>query len=388
MMAEQRKIRVLMTSPSSDMGGAEKTFWFLSSRLKADKKYEIYGAFPRGSLYPKLKANFKKTQALFLIEFIPRGVNPLSVLRWPLYLITLALNFLLCLKEILLNQIDIIYVNSSIQLSAVLAARLTNRKLMVFVLEDYYHDNLQMRHWLFSLLSRSADLLLCQSGRLENDLKSYGAKVKVIYAGVYEIEGRPSELKSHDPRFFNVGIIGKIYPLKGQATVIAALERLVREGLPIKVHILGGYRRFSNNYFYYRKLKRLVENKGLIEKVVFEEPASLSQIYLGLDAVVIASRSEGFSLVYPEALKYGRPVIATCTGVMADVGKEGENLMFFDYGDDQHLAEKIKLIYSNKELRSKLAQNGYLTYRKYFQEDLIGQQFISEINEVANAHRN
>ena len=376
-----------MTSPSSDMGGAEKTFWFLSSRLKVDDRFEVFGAFPKGGLYPKLIFNFKKVQRLFFIEFIPRGSNLFSFLRWPLYLLTLTLNFFLCLKEIIFNQIDLVYVNSSIQLSAVLAARLTNQKLIIFVLEDYYYDNPGARNWLLNMLSKNAVLLLCQNSKLERDLKDIGGTVKVIYAGAYEVEERPLPLKNPDPSSFNVGIIGKIYPLKGQVTVIASLERLVKEGFPIKVHILGGYRRFSKNYLYYRNIIKIIEDKGLTDRVAFEEPVSLSQIYQRLDVVVIASQSEGFSLVYPEALRFGKPVISTRTGVMADVGKDGENLLFFDYGNERQLAEKIRMLYSDKGLYSRLAKNGKDTYQAYFKEENIARQFVQIMTEVGHAHR-
>lgn len=376
-----------MTSPSSDMGGAEKTFWFLSSQVKEDKKYEIYGAFPRGNLYPKLRANFKQVQALFFIEFIPRGLSPFSILRWPLYVLTLIINFLLCLKMIWLEQIDMVYVNSSIQFSAVLAARLTNRKLIVFVLEDYYYSNPGIRDRLFAVLSKNSEILLCQNKKLEKDLRSYGGKVEMIYASAYEIESQPGHPKKTDPRFFNIGLVGKIYPLKGQAIMIAALGLLVKEGMPIKAHILGGYRMFSKNYFYYKELKRTIHDKCLMDNVVFDEPASLSQIYQGLDAVVIASNSEGFSLVYPEALKFGKPVISTRTGVMVDVGRDGENLIFFKHGNVLQLAEKIKLLYSNKGLYDRLVKNGKETYEIHFDKEKISRQFLHILDEVANARR-
>lgn len=376
-----------MTSPSSDIGGAEKSFWFLSSKLREDEQFEIYGAFPKGRWYPKLKLNFKEVQPLFCIEFIPRGLSPFSILRWPLYVLTLAVNFLLCIGEILLKKIDLVYVNSSIQLSAVLAAILTGRKLVVFLPEDYFYNNLRLRKWLFILLSKAAHRLLCQSSKLEKDLKYLRGKVRVIYAGAYEIEEQQSNEIKSDPLFFKVGIIGKIYPLKGQETFVKAIQCLVQEGWPVKGYILGGYRRFSNNYFYYKKLKRLIDRQGLKDRVIFAGPASLQGIYQGLDAVAIASESEGFCLVYPEALKFGRPVISTRTGVMADVGRDGENLLFFNYGEDRQLAEKIKKLYLDKELYSKIVQNGQNTYRTYFQEDLIARQFIQTITEVAHAHR-
>ena len=378
-----------MTSPSSDMGGAEKTFWFLSSRLKVDGRFEIFGAFPRGSLFSKLKLNFKGIQSLFCVEFIPRAPGLFFIIRGPLYLLTLMINALLCIKAILINKIDIVYVNSSIQLSAVLAAVFTRRRLAVFILEDYFYDNLKLRKWLFRLLSKYADILMCQTNTIKNSLLEIKEQqVEVIYSGVYDIEEEQAIHSNPDSSSFRAGIIGKIYPLKGQATFIKAIGQLIQESLPVKGYIYGNCRRFSPNYFYLRKLENYIEKMKLSENIIFMENQSLRSIYEGLDAVIIASQSESSPLVFSEALKFGKPVISTRTGVMADVGKDGENILFFDYGDDRQLAEKIKMLHANKELYSKLVKNGRDTYQAYFNEEKIAIKFIQIMTEVANAHRN
>ncbi|MFA4905616.1 MAG: glycosyltransferase family 4 protein [Candidatus Margulisiibacteriota bacterium] len=387
-MSEQIKINVLMTSPSSDMGGAEKTFWFLSSRLKADDRFEVFGAFPRGSLYPKLKLNFKVVQSLFCIEFIPRVRGLFFIVRGPLYLLTLLINALLCIKAILINKVNIVYVNSSIQLSAVLAAVLTRRKLVVFILEDYFYDNPKLRKWLFYLLAKHADILMCQTNTIKNSLLEIKERqVEIIRSGVYDSEAAQEIARHPDKKYFQVGIIGKIYPLKGQATFIKAIGQLIQEGLPVKGYIYGNCRRYSPNYFYFNKLKNYIEKMKLSENIIFVENQSLRSIYEGLDVVVIASQSESSPLVFSEALKFGKPVISTRTGVMADVGKDDENLLFFDFGNERQLAEKIKMLFSDKGLYFRLLKNGRETYQVYFNEDNVARQFVQLMTEVGHAHR-
>lgn len=377
-----------MTSPSSDMGGAEKTFWFLSSRLKADNRFEAFGAFPKGGLYPKLIFNFKKVQRLFFIEFIPRTQGIFFIIRWPLYLLTLMTNILLCIKVILINKIDIVYVNSSIQISAVAAAVLTRRRLVVFVLEDYFYNNLKLRKWLFRLLSKYADILMCQTNTIKNSLLEIkGQQVEIIYSGVYDIKEEQAIHSNPDSNYFRVGIIGKIYPLKGQETFIKAIGQLIHEGLPVKGYIYGNCRRFSPNYFYLRKLKNYIEKMKLSENIIFMENQSLRSIYEGLDVVVIASQSESSPLVFSEALKFGNPVISTRTGVMADVEKDGENLLFYDFGDYIGLAAQIKRLYMDEGMRKRLVENGKKLYQQKFNEAIIAEKFVKILNEAAHAPR-
>jgi glycosyltransferase involved in cell wall biosynthesis len=382
MMAEQRNIRVLMTSPSSDMGGAEKTFWFLSSRLKVDGRFEIFGAFPRGIIFPRLKRNFSRMQVLMNQEFIPR-----NVFRWPFYCLVFTINFILCLKEILLKKIDLVYVNTSFNLSAVWAARITGKKLAVFVLEDYFYNDPPRKARLLNFLSRSAQLIICQNKHLAENIREQGGEVRVIYAGAYEIEEKTPKPQATDHEHFTAGIIGKIHPLKGQDTFIKAIGILKREGLPVKGHIFGDYRRFSKEAIYHGKLIAYLKDNGLERDISFGRPFSLAEMYGKLDAVVIASENEGFSLVFPEALKSRKPVVSTRTGVMADVGKDGENLLFFDYGNERQLAEKLKELYHNKSLRDRLVNGGLATYKSHFEEERIARQLIGALAEVADANR-
>lgn len=380
-MAEQRKIRVLMTSPSSDMGGAERSFWFLSTQLKTDPAFEVYGAFPPGTLYGKLKKNFLKVQPLLMVEFIPKATNLLWPFRLCFYLLTLAINIMLCIKEILLNRIDLVYVNSSVQLSSLLAAKMLGRRVVVFVREDYFYDRPGLKRWLFGLLIGSARLLFCQSKELAAQLK--GVKIIFLYDSAYELEDEPQNRMETPSPDFKIGLIGKIYPLKGQETLIRALGIVDGEHLPIKAYLYGSCRRFSSNQRYLRELKTLIRDLKLERKVVWAgEPVSLKKIYSGLDAVVIASENEGFSMVYPEALKFGKPVISTPTGIMAEVGREGENIMFFDHKDHQALAKMIASLYKGAGLRKHLADKGSELYQRMFNEKQTAETFKRGIKEA------
>jgi glycosyltransferase involved in cell wall biosynthesis len=155
----------------------------------------------------------------------------------------------------------------------------------------------------------------------------------------------------------------------------------------VKGLILGDYRRFSKEANYFRKLQVYMKDKGLERDISFGRPFSLAEMYGKLDAVVIASESEGFSLVYPEALKSRKPVVSTRTGVMADVGKDGENLLFFDHGNERQLADKLKELHNNKSMRDRLVNGGLATYKTYFEEERIARQLIGALAEAAHANR-
>jgi glycosyltransferase involved in cell wall biosynthesis len=363
------------------MGGAERSFWFLSAQLKTDPGFEVFGAFPPGTLYGKFKKNFLKVQPLLMVEFIPKAVNLLWPLRLFIYALTLAVNFLLSVKEILLHKIDLVYVNSSIQLSTLLAAKMLGRRAIVFVREDYFYDRPGLKRWLFGLLAGSARLLFCQSIKLAAQFKR--VKVSFLYDSAYELKDEPQSRMETPSPDFKIGLIGKIYPLKGQETLIRALGIVDGEHLPIKAYLYGSCRRFSSNQRYLRKLQALIRDLKLEEKVVLAgEPLSLKIIYSGLDAVVIASENEGFSLIFPEALKFGKPVISTRTGIMAEVGREGENLLFFDYNDHQALANKLISLYRDAGLRKRLVGNGKELFQRMFDERLTAETFKRGIKET------
>jgi glycosyltransferase involved in cell wall biosynthesis len=72
------------------------------------------------------------------------------------------------------------------------------------------------------------------------------------------------------------------------------------------------------------------------------------------DAAILTSRWENFPHSVVEALAVGTPVIATTTGGVAEVVRDGENGLLVAAGDAHELARALRRFFSDDEMRAHL----------------------------------
>lgn len=135
-----------------------------------------------------------------------------------------------------------------------------------------------------------------------------------------------------------LGGAGALVGWKRWDLVIEALARLP-ENLRTRVtfeHIGGGGERPA--------LEALARARGVAEQVRFCGNEGSSERLLGaIDALVVASENEPFSLAMLEALAAGVPVLAADSGGARDVIRAGENGFLFRTGDAADLARRLEL---------------------------------------------
>ena len=110
------------------------------------------------------------------------------------------------------------------------------------------------------------------------------------------------------------------------------------------------------------ELKAMVTEKGLADRIDFVPLVAqqkLGELYRRSDVVVLASEGEGFGLVLVEAGLTGRPVIAARSGGITDIVEDGVNGLFFEVGDIESLAAKLKAIFADRSLRTRLGEGGH-----------------------------
>lgn len=92
----------------------------------------------------------------------------------------------------------------------------------------------------------------------------------------------------------------------------------------------------------------------------------------------MASYAEGFPMAVLDAFSYGLPVITSLAGGIGDVAKDGENMLVFNAGDINKLAEHLECMISNTSLRETLAANSLQLNQTTFNIKTITQQ-LSDI---------
>jgi glycosyltransferase involved in cell wall biosynthesis len=70
----------------------------------------------------------------------------------------------------------------------------------------------------------------------------------------------------------------------------------------------------------------------------------------------LPSYAEGFPMAVLDAWAYGLPVITTPVGGIPDVAVDGENMLLFNPGDVNKLAENIEILITDTDIRERISQ--------------------------------
>jgi Glycosyltransferase len=152
---------------------------------------------------------------------------------------------------------------------------------------------------------------------------------------------------------FVVLTVCRLVPEKGVQTLIRAASRL-RDISELKVVVVG-------DGPYRGVLEELVKDLGLEGIVRFDGWVHGRQVglyYSAADCFVLASVEESFGIVLLEALMYGLPVIASDNWGAREILGEKLPDFLFPVDDDVTLAEKIRRVYSDEEVRKTFSRTG------------------------------
>lgn len=144
-------------------------------------------------------------------------------------------------------------------------------------------------------------------------------------------------------------VVGCISRLKNQEQLVRAAKFLPDD---IKIFFAG----IEPGLF-----DDLTEELDIRNEIIYAGVVPVDDVvnYYGLlDVFVLPSTMDGFGLVLVEAMGMGVPVVATRYFGIIDVLDHQRNGLWFEDGDIDELAEKIKTALYDDEVRSKLIENG------------------------------
>lgn len=178
--------------------------------------------------------------------------------------------------------------------------------------------------------------------------------------------------------------VGRIEPLKGVDTLIRAMaivkETCVLFQCPDYLIIIGGDPEEDPQEMSaeMNRLQDLCQELGLTSVILFlgkRGQATLPYYYSAAEVVVMPSFYESFGMVALEAMACGTPVIASRVGGLAHLVQEGVTGYFVPAQDPNALAEKLRLIFVENELRTQLGENAVI-YAQNFSWEKITSQII------------
>ena len=238
--------------------------------------------------------------------------------------------------------------------------RLLHRRLyywLVMLLERRIYSNPRIS--LIPIAQKTAAALQRLYGRNGN--------LPVVYAGLDHAKFNPEvrqrlrnesreQLGLGDGRFVLL-LIGNDWRLKGLPTLLGALQKL--KDLPVGLLVAG-----KDDPFPYRKRLR---EYGLEERVRFlPSRPDVEFYYAAADAYVGPSLEDAFAQPPAEAMACGLPVIISITMGASEIMHDGvDGLILRDPTSVEDLAAKIRLLWTDAALRSRLGTQATQTAQQY-----------------------
>jgi phosphatidyl-myo-inositol dimannoside synthase len=109
------------------------------------------------------------------------------------------------------------------------------------------------------------------------------------------------------------------------------------------------------------RLEKLAHRVGVDEQVTFAgavDSAALRGFYEACEIFVMPSRTEGFGIVFLEAMALGKPVVGGNHGGTPEVWADGTAGFLVDHGDVRALAGRLRLLLGDCNLRSRMGTIG------------------------------
>ena len=123
-------------------------------------------------------------------------------------------------------------------------------------------------------------------------------------------------------------------------------------------------------------LERQAVELGLEDRVRFlgaQPRERVFELFAAADAAILSSSWENFPHAVVESLAAGTPVLATATGGVAEVVRDGENGLLVPVGDAAALGEAIRRFFADEALRRRLRAAAAPSIAEYAPERVFAQ---------------
>lgn len=234
------------------------------------------------------------------------------------------------------------------------------------------------RFFIGRLLKRAKTIIVNSSYMKSEFIKRYPKytdKIKIIPNGLNVEAYEKAEKKAFigDPYVFYVG---RIVEKKGVDLLVKAFYKLKNSNLKLVIEGKGEE---------LPKIKNMVKGLGLEKDIIFtngemlrkEKIETMKSALFG----VVPSRVEPFGIVALEFMAAGTPFVASKTGGLNDLLRDGETCLFFENGNIDDLADKMELMLSDHLLRERLIASSQSEVQNY-QWGTISSRYLNCFDEL------
>jgi len=211
-------------------------------------------------------------------------------------------------------------------------------------------------------------------------------RIRLIPSGI-DLEKFVPVTHKKKEKNFNVGIIGRLTPIKGHLYFIKAMAKVAKVIPNIKIWIVGDAP--LSRVAYKEEIQVLARRLGLSEHTEFlGAQKNITEIIQQLDVLVLATVvPEAFGRVVIEAGACNIPVVATRVGGVVDIIEDGVNGILVAPADPDGMAQGIIRVLNNRDEAAVLAGNAYKKVQEEYSAQLMAERTLSAYKEALENSR-
>jgi glycosyltransferase involved in cell wall biosynthesis len=230
-------------------------------------------------------------------------------------------------------------------------------------------------------MHRRMDHIVCVSQGQADKVIRFGtpaSRVSVIYNAVrmdrfnvpsdIVFRHRLESMFPNKPKFI-IGSAGRLSPEKGFDILVTAADKLVKAGLDVGIVIFG-------DGVLQTPLQKQIDDCGIAQFVTLAGfTDQLDQYMHHFDLFVQSSHTEGMPSVLLEAMSARTAVVATQVGGTGELVVEGSTGLMVPPNDPDVLADAMKKVLSDDELRRTMENNGRQRVEKSFDIEVQAEKY-------------
>lgn len=215
-----------------------------------------------------------------------------------------------------------------------------------------------------------------------NQLNVESSRVEIInpIIDINRYSYKPVSSRSDKEQYvLYMGIFSK---RKNIELLIRSFVYVYQENQQIKLKLVGKLNGFGK---YFEALIKSLELESCVE--IIGEVADNTIWFQNALCTVLTSYEEGFGMVLAESLSCGTPVVATKSGGVSDIVKDGVNGFLVDYNEEE-VSQAILKLHDDLETRKRFSANGRKHVEDSFSIDVIGSKIMAEYHAYLEQKNN
>lgn len=215
-----------------------------------------------------------------------------------------------------------------------------------------------------SIALENSSCVIVDSKSVKNDVINYYSKSpKIVHHSVDLTFYKPSKEKIFEKK--TIISVGSLTKRKGHEYILRAIKKVLEKKIDVNFIIIGRGPEESN----LKGLAKDLEISGSVSFIDFIPEDELPKYYSSSEFFVLATLSEGFGIVFVEAMACGLPIVSTNVAAVPEV-VDGAGILVEPRMPDQ-LAEAMLKLLGNERLRLDLSEKALEQAKKFSVENRI-----------------